>query len=1089
MADDPNRDIVPVKEGSCADTINSAIDPRERHLVCKLDRYQLEDKYLRLFEEANNLKKLSNCQEDKIKRLGTKLIRLAGTPRPCGLVLDIADDKNRTAALELENTKLKEKITVMRNQLLSHTINGRSSSRSRNIARPTSSGFMTCRSENNRARIPSCQCVVATADDDNDVQNYLVKIEKLEAQKKDMACHIAEMEKELALSTCNQKEKVAENVEYIRVWRQMKQLNDKLITAQEKNTVLTTEINELKITLEQTTRNNQEITAVLTSERTRIAEIDDQMLKAKNSQLTLREKDEQIKDLMNEIKILQQHNNELIALTSKYGQVELENIELRRKLSEHAQEQQILKTAFNNEQANIIALKSTNEQLLAKLQDLQANIDTLTVQLATFHKQNEKHGVTIRTPSDVSTNMQSISLPEQCKKCCEMYDKITRGKALGSTRENDQLVDKSIQTITVITNVRTQSTMTISEEKEEKTSPLKEWKTNEETNGANVLSREKILKLLDQAQINMPLDASRVASKEEYTGILDMAQRHSDGEISSRTFRDESKSVQKSLRKKLAVLENPNITLGQIFLILIDVWQEYISFNNINERTSPNQVFTIENPPIDMNNNNLTTMTTHDVKQIDPSADTNSDKNCETDEYFHKGTKTSDCTCKNSNNCCTTLESDYCYCTSCTSRSTAVYTDDSTNVAYEGKSATISTRDIGSSTKDTIDATFLSTIYEKCKKSFAYRDNSNNFCAEKAARMLKRPKSPRSPRCNLTCHLRRAKNSQEKQKLPCRQECLNDSMPVYPMESFPLLITDRQGLIEIHISRLQLFTSIAKIPEEEDICNLHIYISWDIWDEKTAYTPRMKCPNLVFNSSSVYRIANLFSFFKNVLSEYLVFRVNIVRPNDTTCTLARAKVSIKDILDYPQNKLHYIVPVNSVISCFFGVNFGQLSLWVRLSCNVDMVKAFKKQCGIASRQNSLVPSVEKDVTAPRVLDEKETPVPEDSNDQHVQSTLDSNFENKIENSEDENFYNSDEGFFSPVNDTTKASEDENGIVSIKRLGFEADDSITETENDTARDSSSVKEFRSLLANDQAARFATLARFSRRKIGSGTSREV
>jgi len=80
-------------------------DPRERHLVCKLDRYQLEDKYLRLLDEANNLKKLSNCQEDKIKRLGTKLIRLAGNPRPCGLALDITDDR-RITALELENTKV-----------------------------------------------------------------------------------------------------------------------------------------------------------------------------------------------------------------------------------------------------------------------------------------------------------------------------------------------------------------------------------------------------------------------------------------------------------------------------------------------------------------------------------------------------------------------------------------------------------------------------------------------------------------------------------------------------------------------------------------------------------------------------------------------------------------------------------------------------------------------------------------------------------------------------------------------------------------------------------------------------------------------
>lgn len=117
----------------------------------------------------------------------------------------------------------------------------------------------------------------------------------------------------------------------------------------------------------------------------------------------------------------------------------------------------------------------------------------------------------------------------------------------------------------------------------------------------------------------------------------------------------------------------------------------------------------------------------------------------------------------------------------------------------------------------------------------------------------------------------------------------------------------------------------------------------------------MKCPNLNFNSSSVHRIVDLFAFFKNVLSENLIFRVNAVRQNDINYTLASAKVSIKDVLDYPQNKLHYIVPVSSVISCFFGVNFGQLSLWIRLSCNIDLVEDFKKQYGISSLQDYLHP--------------------------------------------------------------------------------------------------------------------------------------
>ncbi|XP_071643369.1 uncharacterized protein [Temnothorax longispinosus] len=902
MADDPNRDILPVREGSCVDTIVSAIDPRERHLVCKLDRYQLEDKYLRLLEEASNLKKLSNCQEDKIKRLGTKLIRLASNPRSCGVALDIADDRNRTAALELENIKLKEKIAVMRNQLLSHTMSGRSSSRSRNLVRPSSSGLVTCRSENNRVRAPSCQCIVGAGDDDNDLRNYLVKIEKLEAQKKDMACRIMELEKELAHLTNNQKEKVAENVEYIRVWRQMKQLNDKLMTTQEKNAALTTEINDLKTTLEQTTRNSQEIAAVLSSERTRIAEIDDQMLKAKNSQFTLREKDEQIRDLTNEIKILQQHNNELISLTSKYGQVELENMELKKKLCDDAQEQQTLKTAFNNEQTNIVALKATNERLLAKLQELQTNIDTLTVQLAFLHTQVKKRDSTIIVPS----------YTEQCRKCCEMYDKIVQlEKTVGNTREDWQSADKSVQTI-VITSTREQGTMIISnnEDKARLQSPLKKWKTNQEANGTSVLSREKILKLLDQAQINTPLDASRITPKEEYAGILDVAQRHSDREISQR---DASNSVQKNSQKRLAYLKNSNITLGQMFLVLFDVLQELLLFTDVDEKLSPShQASAIGDSLIDINNNNndFPTITTRDIKQCDFSAGT--------------------------------------------------------------------TNDLG-----------------------------------------------------------------------------NDN----------------------HIT-------VAKIPDEEDICSLHIYVSWDIWGEKTAYTPRMKCPNLIFNSSSVYRITDLFSFFKNVLSEYLIFRVNIVRQDGTSYTLARAKVSIKDILDYPQNKLHYIVPVNSVISSFFGVNFGQLSLWVRLSCNVDMVEDFKKQCGISSLKDTLyTPSVKKeeedipqkplprrptrhvvDVVSFKDQEQRDSSVSEDSTDQDIQPPLDSNFQYETENSDDDNYYvnSNNEESFSPTNKTSKMSKDDRTITA-RSPDSEADNN-EKKENNDLRDSSSMAEFRTLIAN-------------------------
>ena len=81
-------------------------DPRERHTVCKLDRFQLEDKYLRLLDEMQDLKKLSNNQEDKIKKLATKLLRVNDSPKSCIAALDVVNDKDKISALEAENSKV-----------------------------------------------------------------------------------------------------------------------------------------------------------------------------------------------------------------------------------------------------------------------------------------------------------------------------------------------------------------------------------------------------------------------------------------------------------------------------------------------------------------------------------------------------------------------------------------------------------------------------------------------------------------------------------------------------------------------------------------------------------------------------------------------------------------------------------------------------------------------------------------------------------------------------------------------------------------------------------------------------------------------
>ncbi|XP_076383520.1 uncharacterized protein LOC143260806 [Megalopta genalis] len=133
---------------------------------------------------------------------------------------------------------------------------------------------------------------------------------------------------------------------------------------------------------------------------------------------------------------------------------------------------------------------------------------------------------------------------------------------------------------------------------------------------------------------------------------------------------------------------------------------------------------------------------------------------------------------------------------------------------------------------------------------------------------------------------------------------------------------------------------------EVDINNVSVFICWDIWDQETACTPTLKCPELNFNFSIVYRIPDLFCFFNYVFSELVIFHVLVHCDDGTSYSVASGKLSIKDILDYPQNKLHYVAPMHSVFPCSVGMNFGQLSLWVRLSCDVEHVETFKKKLNL-----------------------------------------------------------------------------------------------------------------------------------------------
>ena len=104
---------------------------QQRMLVAKLSREEVEDRYLRLLEENTLLKKHACKQEEKIKKLATKLIRVISEKKRMevasggpGKIRDIEteelieDQQQRIRELDQENKGLKEKLLVAKNQLV-----------------------------------------------------------------------------------------------------------------------------------------------------------------------------------------------------------------------------------------------------------------------------------------------------------------------------------------------------------------------------------------------------------------------------------------------------------------------------------------------------------------------------------------------------------------------------------------------------------------------------------------------------------------------------------------------------------------------------------------------------------------------------------------------------------------------------------------------------------------------------------------------------------------------------------------------------------------------------------------------------------
>ncbi|XP_055011929.1 LOW QUALITY PROTEIN: protein fantom-like [Boleophthalmus pectinirostris] len=134
-ADAPVRDVPQSVPRLALDT-SGAANARMRQDVLRMSREELEDKFLRLNDENLNLKQRINKQDDKIKRLTTRLMRLVkdrshleqlasgAVPHPgprgrdVGMEELIEDLQDNIRTLHSENESLKQQLRVAKQQII-----------------------------------------------------------------------------------------------------------------------------------------------------------------------------------------------------------------------------------------------------------------------------------------------------------------------------------------------------------------------------------------------------------------------------------------------------------------------------------------------------------------------------------------------------------------------------------------------------------------------------------------------------------------------------------------------------------------------------------------------------------------------------------------------------------------------------------------------------------------------------------------------------------------------------------------------------------------------------------------------------------
>ncbi|XP_060591570.1 protein fantom-like isoform X2 [Ruditapes philippinarum] len=354
-------DHIPVKDTNIGGLEQRAA--QQRRMVSKWDRSELEDKYLRLSEENIILKKHARKQEDKIKRMATKLLRLVNDKKKTAdteghvgggggkRIRDVETEEkmeelqDKIRDLEKQNHQYREKLVLAKQQLSS------ASKRPQQYPHATSrinTGIHKTMPDTRLAKnmrvmgppheqrtrgghpSPTMHRQNHSVFEDTRIENQ--KLENLVAQQQEQLnmyelemrqlreqVHLKEKEYEEDLTkikhqiTAEQRTNVQENIDMIKLQREVKEKSTKFLMLQEKYSMLEENLRSVKRSHDTLLMEMENINMQYKEEQNRNLALHNELKLGSSNQHKLIEMQEQVSSLNKEIAVLKDANEKLVS--------------------------------------------------------------------------------------------------------------------------------------------------------------------------------------------------------------------------------------------------------------------------------------------------------------------------------------------------------------------------------------------------------------------------------------------------------------------------------------------------------------------------------------------------------------------------------------------------------------------------------------------------------------------------------------------------------------------------------------------------------------------------------------------------------